>query len=296
MNSKNINNIILRDAKKTNDWLNKYFAKKESPSINLINAMKYSVLNGGKRIRASLVLSAARLSGDEKSSLPVAAAIEMVHSYSLIHDDLPAMDNSDLRRGKKSLHVKYNEATAILAGDALQSEAFNILSNNKIIKNTYLQSELVSSLSKAIGHYGMAGGQMLDMEGEKKGFNFEQVKEMIELKTGALISASVVMGSIIGGGSKKIRNSLYKFSKNLGFAFQIADDILDVSSKSNIIGKPTGSDLTREKSNLINLVGLNKASKLANDLIKEAKDELIEFGSNGLELSSLADYIILRKV
>ena len=130
MNSKNINNIILRDAKKTNDWLDKYFAKKESPSINLINAMKYSVLNGGKRIRASLVLSAARLSGDEKSSLPVAAAIEMVHSYSLIHDDLPAMDNSDLRRGKKSLHVKYNEATAILAGDALQSEAFNILSNN----------------------------------------------------------------------------------------------------------------------------------------------------------------------
>ncbi len=295
MKINDIKKQILNDANEVDHWLENYFVNALSTSQQLIDAMKYSVLSGGKRIRASLVLSGARLAGNEIKALPVAAAIEMVHSYSLIHDDLPAMDDSDLRRGRLSLHKKFGEATAILAGDALQAEAFFILSNQKYFKNPSKQVKLISILSQAIGHNGMVGGQMLDMEGEINELDFQGSKIMQELKTGALIVASAVMGGIIGGANHEMQTALYNFSKNLGFAFQIADDILDVKSSPKKIGKPTGKDLEKEKSNFVNLLGLKKATEMANDLIEQAKKELILFESRGKELTNLADFVIARE-
>ena len=263
----NIPQLLQEDATQTSGWLDGYFdALKDASAQHLLAAMRYSAMNGGKRVRASLVLSAARLASSQQSSLAssqesyqlahlaVAGAVEMLHAYSLIHDDLPAMDDAELRRGVASCHKAFDEATAILAGDALQTEAFSLLSKPGLIADASRQLELCAVLARASGVVGMAGGQMLDLQAETSASDLAQTKIMQELKTGALIRASAVMGVIVGGGDKRMQNAVDKFASHLGLAFQIADDLLDYQADADQLGKPAGRDAEQGKASFVELL------------------------------------------
>ena len=293
--------LLQEDAAQTSAWLDSYFdGLVSSPAASLLAAMRYSAMNGGKRVRASLVLSAARLaSGSSDISAPsshlaVAAAVEMLHAYSLIHDDLPAMDDAELRRGVASCHKAFDEATAILAGDALQTEAFSILSQDGLLEDTGRQIQLVSVLAAASGASGMAGGQMLDLLAETTTLDLQQTQIMQELKTGALIKASAVMGVIVGGGNTEMMAAVEKFSTHLGLAFQIADDLLDYQAGAEQLGKPAGRDAEQGKASFVDLFGLDEARRQADNLIAEACESLASYGAAGDGLRGLAHFVINR--
>ncbi|MGB1366403.1 MAG: polyprenyl synthetase family protein [Candidatus Puniceispirillaceae bacterium] len=292
--------ILQQDAEQTSVWLEDYFNRLDSAKApHLLAAMRYSAMNGGKRVRASLVLSAARLaSANTGAPLPahlaVAGAVEMLHAYSLIHDDLPAMDDADLRRGVAACHKAFDEATAILAGDALQTEAFSILSRPGLMADAEQQLRLIAILAAASGQGGMAGGQMLDLLAETGTPDLAETQKMQELKTGALIQAAAMMGAIAGGGDEKLVKAVERFSSHLGLAFQIADDLLDYQADAEQIGKPAGRDAVQGKASFVEFLGLAEARAKADSLIDEACASLDDYGAQADGLRGLADFVINR--
>ena len=292
--------ILQQDAEQTSVWLEHYFNRLNSAKApHLLAAMRYSAMNGGKRVRASLVLSAARLASANigaplPAHLAVAGAVEMLHAYSLIHDDLPAMDDADLRRGVAACHKAFDEATAILAGDALQTEAFSILSRPGLMADAEQQLRLIAILAAASGQGGMAGGQMLDLLAETGTPDLAETRKMQELKTGALIQAAAMMGAIAGGGDEKLIKAVERFSSHLGLAFQIADDLLDYQADAEQIGKPAGRDAVQGKSSFVEFLGLAEARAKADSLIDEACASLDDYGAQADGLRGLADFVINR--
>ena len=287
--------VLSADAAGVTRWLEMYFRSMNAPAPVLSEAMSYAALNGGKRVRASLVLSAARLAGDARLAEPVAAALEMVHAYSLIHDDLPAMDDADTRRGMPATHIAFDEAIAILAGDALQTEAFSVLSTKLDDLPADRILALIRMLADASGVHGMAGGQMLDIQAETMVSDMNRTRAMQELKTGALIRSAAVMGVIVGGGDEAMQNNIGDYADRLGFAFQIADDILDYRSTGEVLGKPVGRDAEQGKASFVVLLGLEQAEQKAAELIEEAIALLAPYASRADELRALAAFSIRRK-
>ena len=268
----------------------------QSPAQRLRDAMIYATMSGGKRLRAALVLGAARLSddaGDPSGALRVAAALEMLHAYSLVHDDLPAMDDAATRRSKPSCHLAFDEATAILAGDALQTMAFDVLADGRTHSDPAVQIRLVAALAGASGLAGMAGGQMLDLQAETRQFDLTEVTEMQSMKTGALIRCAAICGGIVGGADARLLDALGTFSRDLGLAFQIADDLLDYDGDAATLGKPAGQDAERGKGSFVSLMGADQARTTAHRLIDDALAVLAPWPQAGY-LGYLATFAIAR--
>jgi farnesyl diphosphate synthase len=263
----------------------------------LIEAMRYALLAPGKRIRPFFVFESARLFGvDARQALQAGAAIECIHCYSLIHDDLPAMDDDDLRRGRPTVHKAFDEATAILAGDALLTFAFEILSAPETHSDAGLRIELVRELARAAGKDGMAGGQMLDLEAESTRIaDIGRIVTLQAMKTGALFRFACLAGAILGKAGMAERQALAVYADRIGLAFQITDDILDVESSSATLGKTTGKDQAAGKATFVDLLGLTGAKAEARKLTEEAKDAMRRFGDRAHVFMAAGDYVIGRK-
>ncbi len=263
----------------------------------LFEAMRYGVLNGGKRLRPFLVLQSAKLFGvDEMRARRVAAAVELLHSYSLIHDDLPAMDDADRRRGKPSLHKAYDEATAILAGDALLTMAFEVISEDETHADPRVRIELVKELASAAGGHGMVGGQMLDLIAEKESFDVNTISRLQRLKTGKLIAFCCEAGAILGKANPAHRQALRNYAQDLGLAFQVTDDILDIEGDAEEMGKDTGQDDDAGKATFVTELGVDAARSRAEMLSAQAKRHLKIFDNGrGNMLCDVADYVLARR-
>ena len=270
----------------------------EGPEARLFEAMRYAAIGGGKRMRGFLVLEGARQFGVcRDAALRVAAAIEMVHAYSLVHDDLPAMDDDDLRRGKPTAHRAFDEATAILAGDALQCHAFTVLSEENTHRDPAVRAELVRGLSRAAGPRGMCGGQMLDMlaEAADEPLSEAEVGRLQTLKTGKLIEFAAESGAVLGKAPSQLRHALCLYGRELGAAFQIADDLLDATASADEAGKRTGKDAAAGKATLVGLMGAERARLQAERLVAQAKAHLDGFTERVDLLRMLADFTIERR-
>ncbi len=263
----------------------------------VMEAMRYSALSGGKRLRPFLTVSCAGLFGvGRESSLYAAAAIEFIHTYSLIHDDLPAMDDDDLRRGQLSCHKKFDEATAILAGDALQSLAFELLADRDVHQNPEVRCELIRSLARAAGCRGMVGGQMLDLDSEHKELNVAEIIRLQNMKTGEMFAISCEAGAILGKAPKANRNALRRYAHDIGLAFQITDDLLDAEGTREDTGKEVGKDADAGKATLVSSLGIERAREQAQILARQAESHLNVFDKKKtVNLRSLAEYIISRR-
>lgn len=274
----------------------KMFEGRESTGLSeMLKAMAYSLSNGGKRIRPMLTLEFCRVcGGDFKKAIPFSLAAEMIHTYSLIHDDLPCMDDDDVRRGKPSSHKVFGEANALLAGDALLTLAFEtVLAAEGVSAEAKARAGL--ELAKAAGCSGMIAGQVMDLANEGKSAPLDAVKETDRLKTGEMIRVSCVMGCIAAGADNEKIKAAEIYSGNIGLAFQIVDDILDVTSDEQTLGKPIGSDSENKKSTYVSLLGLEKSAEYAESLTAEAKEALNIFGGEGEFLAQLADKLASRK-
>ncbi len=259
-------------------------------------AMRYATLGGGKRLRAFLAMEAASLfKVDRRCAARVGAAIEMLHAYSLVHDDLPAMDDDDLRRGKPSTHKAFDEATAILAGDALQARAFEVLAEHDTHSNPEARCELVASLALAAGLRGMCGGQMIDILAEGQDLSAEQIIRLQALKTGRLIQYSAEAGAILGRAAPLQRHMLAAYGRDIGAAFQIADDLLDAEGTAEETGKATGKDAAAGKATLVGILGIERARAQAEMLASQAARHLDSFGERGEHLRQLAAYVVARR-
>ena len=270
----------------------------EGDEARLFEAMRYASMGGGKRLRGFLVLEgAAQFSVSRDAALRVAAAIEMLHAYSLVHDDLPCMDDDDLRRGKPTVHRAFDEATAVLAGDALQTQAFLVLSEPDTHPDPAVRAELCRALARAAGARGMCGGQMLDMLAEEAGRPLEEAEigRLQLLKTGKLIEFSAEAGAILGKAPIQLRHALSAYGRDMGAAFQIADDVLDATASAEETGKRTGKDADAGKATLVGLLGLERARLQAERLAAQAQDHLDAFGEAAAHLRTLADYTIARR-
>jgi farnesyl diphosphate synthase len=259
-------------------------------------AMRYSALAPGKRLRPLLVLAGARLCGVARSSaLQVAAAVEMVHAYSLIHDDLPAMDNSDLRRGRPTCHKEFDEATAILAGDGLLTMAFEVLADRDTHGDPAVRCELVAALAAAAGGAGMVGGQMIDLIAEKQPLDIGAITRLQRMKTGALIAFSCEAGAILAKAASELRTALRGFAHDLGLAFQIADDLLDVEGSAAETGKPVGADAAAGKATFVSILGVERARAQAELLVDQAVAHLDLFEERAELLRQVARYVVSRR-
>ena len=277
--------------------LAEYLPSEDCVQGSVCTAMKYALLDGGKRIRPVLVLEFCRVCGGSiQSALPFACAVEMIHSYSLIHDDLPCMDNDDLRRGKPSCHKQFGEAVALLAGDALLTLAFETMLNQNTNTKLSAQNRLNAAavLAKQAGSMGMIGGQVIDLDCEGKNVPIQVLQKMDDLKTGALISAACQMGCILAGANEKMIQAADRYAKNIGLAFQIMDDILDIISTSENLGKPIGSDAENKKSTYVSLLGLESAQALVYQLTEQALAELEIFGEENQKLRELTIFLSKR--
>ena len=293
---------LVKIGKEIDEKLLSFLKKNKITQKRLIDAFIYSTIGSGKRIRAYLLVEAFRLFDNMKfydDALNIAASLELIHTYSLIHDDLPSMDNSLLRRGKKTCHIKYDEATAILLGDGLQSLAFEIITNNELTLDDRTKVNICNKLAEAIGFKGMVAGQMMDLISEGRYDKFIPDKKFIiqtqRLKTGALIDFSLQAGGIIGGAKKSELEILSGFGKRIGLAFQIVDDILDATSNEENLGKTTDLDSKQGKVNFVTLLGLEKSRKKVEDLIIQAKSELEKFPVNTENLMKIAEFVETRK-
>ncbi|MDF2889663.1 MAG: geranylgeranyl pyrophosphate synthase [Clostridia bacterium] len=273
------------------------YIKEEAEIPVIVEAMRYSLLAGGKRLRPILAIMACELfDGDIKEVLPFACGIEMIHTYSLIHDDLPAMDNDDYRRGKPTNHKVFGEGFAILAGDALLNKAFEIM-HQALVKTPKLEYiKAAAYISKASGTAGMIGGQCIDLHYENKQIDSKLLNAMHDKKTGAMIKAPLVAGALIAGAKEEDVQRLEKFGQLIGLAFQISDDILDVEGSSEKLGKKTGSDASNNKSTFVSCYGLDKSKEMAKSIIKEAQNSIDLYGNKGLLLKELSNYIIERDI
>lgn len=292
-----LNSYLILKRKNVNAFIDEIL-NNTANSSRIVQAMHYSLIAGGKRIRPILCMAASEaVGGNADDILPAACAIEMLHTYSLIHDDLPAMDNDDLRRGKPTCHVAFDEATAILAGDALLTLAFRILSSINVIDDNTSSNwlKVIHKLSFAAGYNGMIEGQMRDMASEGSLLSLEKLEDMHSLKTGALIEASIFSGALLGGGSPKQIDQLKIYAKNIGLAFQVADDILNVEGDPAVMGKAAGTDNARGKTTYPSIMGLNKSKEFAKKLIHNALQALDDFDNNSNSLRAIACYIIERE-
>jgi farnesyl diphosphate synthase len=278
------------------DALDEFLPQAASEPARLHEAMRYTVMGGGKRVRPLLVYAAGALFGADMRTLArAAAAVEMIHAYSLVHDDMPCMDDDDLRRGKPTVHVAYDEATALLVGDALQAQAFMVLAEEQMIPAPR-QVAMMRVLSHAAGSAGMCGGQAIDLDSVGVSLSLPQLERMHQLKTGALLRAAVVLGALAGRDvAPDEREALDKYSNAIGLAFQVVDDVLDATADSATLGKTAGKDAAANKPTYVSILGLEESTLLAEQLRREAHGALAPFGEKALRLRELADLIVQRK-
>jgi len=263
----------------------------------LVEAMRYAAIGGGKRVRPFLVVSTAELFGvDRSAALRAGTAVEAIHVYSLIHDDLPCMDDDDMRHGKPTVHKVYDDATAVLAGDALHALAFEILADPGTISDPFVRAELIMTLGTASGMNGMAGGQMMDMVADEEGVDYDlhTITRLQQLKTGALLAASVEMGAILGKVPHEGRAHLRAYARDIGLAFQIADDLLDVTGDEQLAGKALRKDERQGKQTFVTLMGVDKAREQARALVDQAIAHLASHGKEADMLRALARFIVER--
>jgi farnesyl diphosphate synthase len=262
----------------------------------LNNAMRYAVLGGGKRLRPFLVMESARLCGmADEAAINVGAALECVHCYSLVHDDLPAMDDDDLRRGRPTVHKAFDEATAILAGDALLTLAFEILADPVTHADAAIRSALALGLARSAGRAGMAGGQMLDLEAPGARLGEAEILRLQSMKTGALITFACEAGAILAGAAEAQRQALLEYGRALGVAFQLADDLLDVEGDAALVGKALAKDHDAGKATLVSLIGPQAARQRLSEMEARARDALAPFGEAAATLSTAAHFVANRK-
>jgi len=278
--------------------MDRLLPKGDTGEARVFEAMRYSSLGGGKRLRAFFVLAGATLfKVAALSALRTASAIEFVHAYSLIHDDLPAMDDDDLRRGKPSCHKQFDEATAILAGDALQALAFEVLAHENTHGDPAVRATLVAELAKAAGAHGMVGGQMLDLLAESQGpdMSIGAITRLQRLKTGALISFACTSGAILGKASEPLRMALSAYAHDLGLAFQIVDDLLDIEGTAEELGKTPGKDEAVGKATFVSILGKERARAQADLLARQAAAHLEPFGASGDLLRQATQFVVSRR-
>ena len=299
---KTINNDLVKLGKIIDKTLLSYLKKKKISQKRLSDSLLYSSLGSGKRLRAFMLIETAKAFGSLKPSndtLIIATALELIHTYSLIHDDLPCMDNSSLRRGKKTSHIEFDEATAILLGDGLQSLAFEMISSHDLAFQNDVKLKIISELSRSIGFNGMVGGQMMDLVSEgrynKLSPNEKYITQTQKLKTGALIIFSLKAGGIIGGANSEELKILEKFGEKIGLAFQITDDILDCTSTEGLLGKSVDADLKSGKMTFVTLLGLEQSKLKVRKLIEEAKKEISKIPKDTEKLIMLAEFVEYRK-
>ena len=259
-------------------------------------AMRYSVLDGGKRVRPLLAFAAGELAGADIANINyAAAAVELIHAYSLVHDDMPCMDDDVLRRGKPTCHVEYDDATALLVGDALQSLAFQLLSERRLCDDAARQLDMLKLLAVASGSRGMAGGQAIDLASVGIQLSLPELEQMHIRKTGALIRAAILLGAHCGNLQQAQLDKLDRYGKCIGLAFQVVDDVLDSEADTATLGKTAGKDADNDKPTYVTLLGVAAAKQMATELHQEALQSLSEFGANARRLSELADFIVMRK-
>ena len=285
-------NQIAADIDRQFDML---LAVPNDPRARLYEAMRYAAIGGGKRLRPLLVIASCALFNiDRQAALRVATAIECIHVYSLIHDDLPCMDDDDLRRGKPTVHKAFDEATAVLAGDSLHALAFDILADETTHSDPFVRNQLILELARASGPDGMAGGQMMDIEANPATFDLQMITRLQQLKTGALIGFCVEAGAIMGRLPPEGRTSLRGYARDIGLAFQIADDILDVEGDVAVAGKALHKDEAAGKATFLSMLGLDRAKAQAHALVDQAIAHLGSFGSEADLLRAIARYTVER--
>jgi farnesyl diphosphate synthase len=287
------------EADRVSAWVDDFFSRLlDSPGDSrerLFAAMRHAAIGGGKRLRPLLTVAASRIFDiDEEQALRVAASIEAIHVYSLIHDDLPSMDDDDLRRGKATVHKAYDEATAVLAGDSLHALAFEILAHEATHKDPHVRSELVLELSRASGPNGMAGGQMMDLLAEGHALDLPAITRLQQLKTGALIEYAVEAPCIIMRLAREARTPYRGYARNVGLAFQITDDLIDHSGDESAAGKRTGKDASKGKATFVSLLGPDRAAQQARVLVEQAIDHLSDHGDEADMLRAIARFAIER--
>ena len=290
---KMIKSKIIKNAFEIDKFLKKYFIKQKK--TNLLKAMKYGSLSGGKKIRSSIIINTGKLYNlNIKNLLNVCGAVECIHSYSLIHDDLPCMDNDRVRRGKPSTHIKFGESTAILGGNSLLTFAFEMLADKKYHLKDNFKIDLIRSLSICSGHTGIAGGQQLDLSFENKKKNFNQIIEMQKKKTGQLFNFCCYSVGVIANKSEKEKKKLSKLGEEIGLLFQLADDFLDITGSRKLVGKPLKKDNKKGKSTLISLMGYKKAFNYANNLKIKILRKLSKHGKKANDLQETINFILGR--
>ena len=291
-----LKHALAETAEATAQVLDAWLAPVPGAVGRVVEAMRYGALGRGKRLRPFLVVqSAALFDVPRQQALHAAAALEMVHCYSLIHDDLPAMDDSELRRVRPTVHVAFDEATAILAGDGLLTEAFTVLADARTHEAAEVRATLVSRLAAAAGAAGMVGGQMIDMSPERSGLDLAGISHLQSLKTGALILFSCEAGAILGGAEPAEQAALVSYAQDLGLAFQIADDILDAESTPEALGKPTGQDANLGKATFVGQLGIEGAREKAETLVDSACSRLDLFGEKADFLRQTAAFVVARR-
>ena len=280
-----------------NQYLDKALVSGDTYPSVIHQSMRYSVFAGGKRLRPILTLASCQVVGGKpEQALPTSAALELIHTYSLIHDDLPAMDNDDYRRGQLTNHKVFGEAVAILAGDGLLTYAFKLIAKNEELGTPApVVLQIIKEVSDAAGSLGMVGGQVVDMESENKPADSSVLEYIHSHKTGALFKAAVRAGALIGGANSQQLSALDSYAYNLGLAFQITDDILDVEGDAQLLGKPIGSDIKNKKSTYPSIYGMSKAKEMAVESVEKAKASLSIFGSEADVLAEIVDYLTSRK-
>jgi len=293
---KNFELALAHAARLTTTTMERLLAGGAEPEARLMQAMRYGALSGGKRLRPFFVLNSAQLFNvAESAAARVAAAVEFVHAYSLIHDDLPAMDDDDLRRGQPTVHKQFDEATAILAGDALQALAFEVLAEPATHGDPAVRCELVRSLAVAIGAHGMVGGQMADLAAGDGSFGIGEITRMQRMKTGELIAFSCVAGAILGKAAEPSRHALQAYAHDLGLAFQIADDLIDAEGSAAEAGKAVGKDKARGKATFVDILGVERARAQARLLAEQAGKHLDIFEEKADLLREAARFVVTRR-
>ena len=288
-----IKNKLIKNAKKVDKFLINYLNRQDKSL--LINPMKYGVISGGKKIRSTVIFSAGKIFNlDQKKLINICAAVECIHSYSLIHDDLPCMDNDSMRRGKPSTHIKFGEASAVLAGNSLLTLAFEIISNKKHSRHPKIKNEIIESLASCSGHTGVAGGQELDLKFENKKKSLKQIIDMQKKKTGKLFNFCLYAVGVIAQKNNKEKKFLSTLGEDIGLLFQFADDFLDIKGSKKLAGKPIKKDNKKGKSTLINLMGYEKAYKDGDNLKKKILHKLKKRGKKAKDLTDTIEFILGR--